>query len=212
MMSGKHLLALALLAWTVGGVCHASEGPKIIAAGDWSKPVIDNRGDALRGRLVVCEKMVAADRREAAVYIELQDARSSIGGSMRLFCDLGRTDFRPEYKGGLRCELHDRNGKLVPATGYPFSGGVPKSEWVTLPTDATIRLRTTPFGIHRPGALAISPEANQLWVIADNDPNEYFLSGTFTIAPTADQTPPGDEHAWRGTIVFPPARIVNKRP
>lgn len=210
-MNKTLVLTIVVVAWGWNGPCCAEEGPKVIAAGDWSKPVADARGDALRGRLVVCEKLVAADRREVAVYVELQDARSSIGGPMRLFCDLGRNNFRPEYKSGLRCEMHDKNGKPVPATGYPFSGGKPKSEWVTLPTDATIRLRTSPFGIHRPGALAISPEAAQWWLIADNDPKEYFLSGTLTITPAEDQVPPGEGHVWRGTIVFPPARIVNKR-
>src|SRR5437660_1551199 len=31
----------------------AAEPPKVLATGDWSKPVADNRGRALRGRLVL---------------------------------------------------------------------------------------------------------------------------------------------------------------
>jgi hypothetical protein len=189
----------------------AVEQPKLIAEGDWSKPVADNRGYAVRGRLVLCEKIVSADRREAAVYVELQDACDFIGGGMQIFCDLGKTDFRPEYKGGLLCEMRDKDKRIVSPQGYPFGGAVPLSEWVKIPTDATIRLRATPFGIHRAKALAISPELNKLWVIADGDANEYFLSGTFTVDPAADRTPPGKEHVWRGTIVLPAVRIVNQR-
>src|SRR5262249_9678155 len=151
------------------------------------------------------------DRRRVAVYVELQDATESVGNSMQLFCDLGRTDFRPEYQTGLQCEMRDKDKRPVPSTGFPFSGAVPKSEWVTLPSDATIRLRASPFGIHRAKALAISPQLDKLWVIADGDPGEYFLSGTFTVDPAEDQIPAMKDHVWRGAIVLPPARIVNQR-
>jgi hypothetical protein len=191
----------------LGASGRAADAPKVIAAGDWSKPVADRDGDAVRGRLVLCEKVRGDDRREVAVYVELQDARESIGGPLRLFCDLGRTDFRPEYKGGLRCELRGKDKRPVKPTPYAFSGAVPKSEWVTLPTDATIRLRSSPFGIHRPKAMAISPDLSTLWVIGDDDANEYFLSGTFT----AGRDAPGEDHVWRGTIELPAVRIVNKR-
>ena len=147
------------------------------------------------------------------MYVELQDASESVGESMRLFCDFGRTDFRPEYKGGLRCELRDKDMRPVKPTASPFGGGgggVPQSEWVTLPSDATIRLRASPFGIHRPKAMAIAPDVGSLWVIDDGDANEYFLSGTFTAA-AADRTPPGDGHIWRGTIELPAVKIVSQR-
>ena len=188
-----------------------ADGPKITAAGEWSKPVADSGGYAVRGRLVLGEKPVSDGRRQVAVYVELQDASEAVGGSMRLFCDLGKTDFRPEYKGGLQCELQDKDKRPVKSTPFPFSGAVPKSEWVTLPSDATIRLRASPFGIHRAKALAISPDLGKLWVIGDDDPNEYFLSGTFTVDPATDHTPPAKEHVWRGTIVLPAVRVVNQR-
>jgi hypothetical protein len=185
--------------------------PKIIAAGEWSEPVADTRGYALRGRLVVCEKRIGEDRREVAIYVELQDASDFIGSSMRLYCEMSKSDFRPEYKGGLHCELRDKDKRLVPSAPFAFSGGVPKSEWVTLPCDGTIRLRATPFGIQRPKALALSPHLGALWVIEETDLNPYFLSGTFTISPTEERIPPGTEPVWRGTIVFPAVRIVNQR-
>ena len=189
----------------------AADGPKVIAAGDWSKPVADNRGYALRGRLLLCEKVVAADRREVAVYIELQDACDFIGRGMQLWCEVAKTDFRPEYKKGLHCEMHDAKGNKIEPEGFPFGGGVPSNEWVKLPTDGTIRLRTTPFGIHRPGALAICPHLGGMWVIPDEDKNEYRVSGTFTVDPAADQKPlDPDLHIWRGTITFPPMQVFSR--
>ena len=58
----------------VAGSGQATDPPKVIAAGDWSRPATDNRARAVRGRLVLCEKVVNADRREVAVYVELQEA------------------------------------------------------------------------------------------------------------------------------------------
>lgn len=200
-----------LILFTWSGICQAAEPAKIIAEGNWSKSVADSRGYAVRGRLVLCEKVIREDRREVAVYVELQDARESIGGSTRIYCDFGKTDFRPEYKGGLKCKLEDKDKKPVESTSFPFGGAVPVSEWVTLPSDATIRLRASPFGIHRPKAMAISPQLNQLWVIADEDPNEYFLSGTFTVDPEAGRKTIEDPHIWRGTLELPAVRIVNKK-
>src|SRR5439155_24349318 len=86
----------AVVIWALGASARAAEPPKVVAAGEWSKPVADNRARALRGRLVLAEKVVTDERREFVVYVELQDASEAIGGSMRLFCDFGRTDFRPE--------------------------------------------------------------------------------------------------------------------
>ena len=211
MVKTSGVLLAGLVIWALGGFGQAAEPPKVVAAGDWSKPVADNRGRAVRGRLVLCEKPVSNDGREVAVYVELQDASEAVGGSLRLFCDFGRTDFRPEYKGGLHCELRDHDQRPVKSTPFAFGGGVPVSEWVTLPSDATIRLRSSPFGIHRPKAMAIAPDAASLWVIDDEDAKEYFLSGTFTVDPAAERIPPGAEHVWRGTITLPAVRIVNQR-
>jgi hypothetical protein len=211
-MVKTHSLLLAIISCGLCGLGHAAEGPKVIAEGEWSKPVADARGYAVRGRLVLCEKRVGEDRREVVVYVELQDACEFVGNGMQLFCEMSKTDFRPEYKGGLQCEMRDKDKKLVKPTGYPFGGQVPKSEWVRLPGDATIRLRASPFGVHRAKAMAITPELNKLWVIKDDDLKEYYLSGTFTVAPADDLTPKGDEHVWRGAIVLPAIWINNKQP
>jgi hypothetical protein len=60
--------------------------------------------------------------------------------------------------------------------------------------------------------MAISPELGKLWVIKDDDPNEYFLSSTFTIAPAEDGIEKDGGHIWRGVINLPAVRIKNKRP
>jgi hypothetical protein len=209
MIRTSALLAGIILCVFAGRASLAVES-KEIAVGDWSKPVADNRGRAIRGRLLLCEKRVSADRREVAVYIELQDVSEAVGETMLLFGDFGRTDFRPEYKGGLRCQLRDKDDKPVKPASFPFGGGIPGSQWVMLPSDASIRLRATPFGMHQPNALAICPGLGTSWVIGDDDPGEYFLSGTFTIDPAADRKPPSGDWVWRGTIELPPARIVNR--
>ena len=142
---------------------------------------------------------------------DVRPARADVGRSIQLFCDLGRNDFRPEYKAGLHCEMHDKDKRPVAGTGFPFSGAVPASQWITLPSDGTIRLRASPFGIHRPKALAIAPQLDKLWVFGEADPNEYFLSGTFTVNSAKDRTPPTEEHVWLGMIVLPAVRIANQR-
>jgi hypothetical protein len=205
----RYLTVALILA--LAGIGRAAEAPVVVAAGEWSKPVVDSRARALRGRLVICRRTLSPERREFAVYVELQDATESVGGTMRLYCDFGRTDFRPEYKGGLHCDLRDKDQKPVKSAPFPFSGAVPGSQWVTLPSDATIRLRSSPWGIHRPDAMAISPDLGALWIIADNDPNDYFLSGTFVIDPPADRVEATNDHVWRGTITLPAVRIVNRR-
>ena len=183
----------------------------IIAIGPWSKPVADDRGYAVRGRLVLSEERLADQQDEVAMYVEFQDASEHVGNSMRLFCEMGKSDFRDEHRAGLQCELRDKDHRLVEPESYPFSGATPRSEWVTLPADAAIRVRASPFGVYRPGAMAITPHLNKLWVIADDDANEYFLAGTFTVAPANEQESSVEEHVWRGTIELPPVRIVGRR-
>ncbi len=204
-------LNLTLLATVLTGIgtCLAGEPPKEIAAGDWSEPVTDTRGYAVRGRLVLAERP-RGEHREVTVYVELRDASEARGQGMRIYCDFGKTDFSGKTKTGLICELRDADGTPVDSQPFAFGGGVPKSEWVSLPTDATIRLRASPFGIYRPGAKAICPHLNVLWVIDDDDPKDYFLSGTFTVDPEEGRKEVSDPQIWRGTLKLPAARIAGK--
>jgi hypothetical protein len=188
----------------------------VVAAGEWSKHVTDTRGRAVRGRLVLCAQAFDETRREFSVFIELADVSEAIHQeSALLFFDLGKHDFRPEYKSGLICELRDAKAAAVESQPFAFSGAVPRSTWVSLPHQSTIRLRQSPYGIHRPGATAICPLLGQFWVIADDDPEPYFLSGTFTIDPTEEQVkaaelkPGQDWEIWRGTLDLPPLEILS---
>jgi hypothetical protein len=214
-MPTRWLILAAGLAMGTAIGAPGDEGRKVVAEGEWSKPVADSNAYALRGRLVIGEKVVSAERREFTVFVELQDASDFIGRGMLLYCEMSRSDFRPEHKGGLDCELRDPDKKVVPSTSFAFGGATPANEWVSLPADATIRLRATPFGIHRPKAMAICPGLDKMWVIADDDRGEYLLSGKFTIAPPAappaDQTAKSGAHVWKGTIDLPPVRLKNPK-
>jgi hypothetical protein len=181
----------------------------MLAVGEWSEAVADNRGYALRGRLVLCRHPRADGHAETVVYVELAEAGDAIGEAMHLYCDLGKHDFRPEYRGGLKCELRDPDGRLAPTSPGPFGGAVPLSLWVTLPTDASIRLRASPFGVYRPGALTIVSDLVSWWVIPADDTNEYTLSGAFTIDPSRDVTPPNEGHVWRGTLDLPGVKVTS---
>jgi hypothetical protein len=194
-------LSLGLVCFALTNMAGAADAPKVIAEGNWSKPVAAD-GFALRGRLVLGEK-----KGQTVIYVELQDASDAVSNGMRVYCAMGR----PEGKGGLRCELRDKDQKPVAMTPLQaFGGGVPNSVWVTLPADATIRIRATPFGIGRDKARAICPHLSQFWAINDDDPNDYFLSGTFTIAPPTDALEQDGMRVWRGTIDLPATRIPSK--
>lgn len=204
-MSRRGILLAALIWCGSSEAGHAIEPAPVLVTGEWSEPVTDSRGFAVRGRLVIGEKWVG-DLRETPLYIELQDAGDSITEVKQLYCDLGKHDFRPEYSGGLRCELRDSDGQLVEYAFLSFSGAVPQSQWVSLPAEGQIRLRASPFGIRRAEGMAICPHLGQHWIISGNQ--EYALSGTFTIDPAAEVPTPSDGHVWRGTLVLPAVKLV----
>lgn len=202
--------ALACFLGLSGQTPIEAASPEEIAVGEWSEPVADANGAALRGRLMICERRISDERREAAVYIELQDARESIGFAMRVFCDFSRHDFRPENESGLRCELRDSEGEVVPPKSFPFGGAVPASEWIRIPTDATIRLRVSPWGIYRPGARAIAPDVGTIWIIADGNREVYELSAKFMADREAEEGAPFDERVWRGTLKLPAVKLSGR--
>lgn len=164
--------------------------------GAWSAPVTDNRGFALRGRLVVRVRPRDKGQRESAVFVELQDASQMIHGGMRVLFD-------PE---GLRCTLHDSQKRPVPAAGFAFGGATPRTTWVELPTDGTVRLRVSPFGVWQPGALAICPHPGTQWRLDPRAKGAFALSGTFTVAPEG-APPVSDPQIWRGALTLPPVAI-----
>jgi hypothetical protein len=208
-MTPNRLLSFVICC-SLCSLVRAGDAPQVLATGEWSKPVADSRGYAIRGRLVICEKPRRENLRETPIYVELQEASDFIGAGLKLFCEMGSYGAQPGPKGGLNCELRDSNNQLVPSTSFPFGGGVPKSEWVSLPTDATIRLRATPFGMRRADAISLCPYLGAEWIIPDTDQNEYFLSGTFTVDPSSIPAEFEKDHVWRGTLQLPAVRIVNR--
>ena len=209
-MLNTSFFRVVVLACGLVRTCCASEPPKEIAVGDWSPAVTDNRGYAVRGRLVVAEKQSGHNPRQTAVYLDLQDASEHVGGTLRIFCDLGNSDFSGQNKTGLKCVMQDKDQRPVAFTSPPFGGATPDSRWIELPSDSTIRLRTSPFGIHRPGAMTIATHIGQVWVIDDQDPHDYFLSGTFTVDPMEGRDTITDPQIWRGTLELPAVKISNK--
>ena len=206
-MTRRLILALGIA--VMGKPSGAAEA-QLVAAGAWSKPVTDNEGFSLRGRLVLYEKRLSPERRDTVVYVELQDASEGASRPVQLFADLGRNDFRPEYKPGLHCTLLDKDRKPVKTEIFPFGGAVPRSQWVVLPSDSMLRLRASPWGVWRPNARAICPHLGALWVIPNDDLREYTLAGTFAAEVPKDRKPITDDHVWSGTLELPPARIANE--
>jgi len=182
--------------------------PSSELVGEWSESVADRRGYSLRGRLVLVDKVGHHGHRESVLFVELQDSCPFIGNGIQVFCDMGKTDFRPEYQGGLNCELLDKNNQPVKTVSFAFGGAVPRSEWVKLPVDASIRVRATPFGIRRDNAKVICAHLGATWVIENRDKSEYVLKGSFIVQPRDDKGIDESLHAWSGKLVLPPLRIV----
>ncbi len=171
--------------------CFAIEDTNIIAAGDWSAPVAGfqdkdtGRGahhPTLRGRLLLCE---SPKNHSPAIYLELQDCGEAWGNNMELYCNMNPG-------GGYHLEFRDAAGRLLPGRSGGFEGGVPGAAWITLPTDAAVRLRISPFA-------TFSLEST----------NDYFISGTFIVDPPADHT---GLDVFQGTLKLPPVKIPAKRP
>lgn len=182
--------------------------PSSELVGNWSESVADSRGYTLRGRLVLVDKVGHNGHRESVLFVELQDTCQFIGNGIQVFCDMGKSDFRPEYPGGLNCELVDKNRQLLKPVSFAFGGAVPRSEWVKLPVDASIRVRATPFGLRRDNAKVICPHLGAMWVIENSDKGEYMLKGTFVVQPRVEKSIDESLHAWTGKLVLPSLRIV----
>jgi hypothetical protein len=190
----------------------AAAESKIVATGDWSAPVKDKESVALRGRLVLCESNERGKAREAAVFVELQEASGSDRGVIQVYCDMASSNYREGTPSGLECQLRDNAGNAVKDEPFFFSGGIPQSQWVVLPPQASIRLRATPFGIRHEKDLIICPSARTKWVIGANDESEYVLTGKFSVPPARADPDLEAGYIWNGTIELPGLRIRSTRP
>ena len=138
----KFVLILALLAVPACG--QAFEDTNILSAGDWSAPVAGfqdattPRGahhPVIRGWLVLGQ---SPKNHAAALYLELQECAGYWGHITEVYCNL-------EPGGGFRLVLSDPAGWPLRLGGGAFGGGMPGASWISLPDDATIRLRLLAF-------------------------------------------------------------------
>ena len=170
--------------------------PGVIGVGDWSEPVNDGDG-ALRGRLVVCNDRAAGTSNHARIYLELEHVA---GGSTLEVCHaIGST--------ALNMELRDGDDQLVPPTPIAIRGFSPQPYWITLPCDATVRVRGDLYHMSvtpKPDGLQLMLECGY-WLIPTNAAGDFYLSGTFT--PPADHPSPLKYHIWQGTLKLPKVKI-----
>jgi hypothetical protein len=206
----KPYFLLFLLA--LSSSCRGVDDTNAIALGEWSRPVANYYGLALRGRLAMYEHphYQGGTRTDTALYLELEEYSNFVGGDAEVYFQLGSG----EGKGELRCELTDEAGKVVPESGFGFGGGAPVSRWVEIPTDARVRLRVSVFGGGRlqDGGLGIWSFGPGSWTIKGHDTNTYFLSGTFTADPPTNRVPKDFRWVWQGKLNLPKMKIpANKK-
>ena len=173
----------------------------VIGVGEWSEPVRDGDGHTLRGRLVVCDDRPANASNHARVYLELEHGGSATAMEVYYDINIGNT--------ALNLELRDGHDQPVPRTAVATRAPSLPTCWVTLPGDATVRLRADLY------AYVLKSDGLQLllgcgtWIIPSNAPAnaaaEFYLAGTFT--PPADHPSPLKYHVWQGTLKLPKVKI-----
>jgi hypothetical protein len=213
--------AIVLLLLLACGCCRvAATSTLVVAAGEWSTPVVDSGGYGLRGRLLIREtpQHRGPEGCHTAVYLELQEWSDFVGQTMQVYCNMEgdmahAPDFKRIQKAGCRWELRDGFGKRVEESPFGFSGAGPGTDWVTLPCDSSVRLRASLFGGGRleDGSLGIALPSHY-WVIPSRSTNEYFLSATFTVNPPTNSFSPLVYHVWHGTLTLPKMKIPVRRP
>lgn len=192
--------------------CRGETHTNVIATGEWSTPVVADKDwpATLRGRLLLFEGGCWTNRVSSGkavpswghvrVYLELQHVENS--GWLNPIAIY----FEP---GSLPFEMRDGQGKLVPSVTVSRAGSFPGPCWLTLPCDATVRVRAdiaTMGGGWAPGSLEI--DTGRVWMIPRRATNDYFLSCTFT-PPTNHASPLGYQ-VWQGTLKLPEVRIPAK--
>ena len=188
----------------------ASDDTNIIAMSDWSNPVSTSGGHRIRGRMIAAYGRGAAfvgPWPETQVFMEFQNVSGAIGRPTQFYFDPYR---------GFRCEMKDVHGKTI-STGGGGDGGGAGATWITLPYDSAIRLRANMYGYgnKRGDGLNLTLYPTQAWQIRAGDTNEYYLTGTFTVATPTNFVPKDFEAAravWSGTLELPKMKITVPKP
>ena len=190
----------SLLVICVGlAACQRSEaglasGP--LSFGEWSPPT-----NGLRGRLAFSENGKPFGTRMGVLYLELQNV--SLGDGMYVYYRAATSPFR--------CELRDSTGKTNETMSFEYDGWIPAPCWLALPYDSVLRFRLTlgGFGVPQNAGLFIAGCMPDCWLIPPSATDDYFLSGTLSVAAPKDETRP---RIWQGTLKLPPVRIPAKSP
>ena len=181
---------------------------KLVATGEWSKPVSGGQGTSISGRLLVYDGAYFTNEFgkqswfAAPVFVEITN---EMGFPTQIFFNWGKD---------VRFELRDGNGN--PADNLKQHGGgsyTPmRAQWGTVPADGLLRLRangniaTISLATKREktGGLGLFCPGGS-WLIPADDTNAYFLSATLSSQPT-NSSP--DSHAvWRGKLEFPAVKL-----
>jgi hypothetical protein len=179
--------------------------PDVLVLGDWSKPVKNKYGFAVRGRLMMCEypnHRGSSSGTSAGLYVELQEYSDFVGATGEIY-------WNPR---ALTCELTDSSGKAVPMSGGAYGGPIASSGWIKLPSGSSMRLRVSPYGGGR-----LSDGGFGVWAamppqtLKPGDPSTYFLSGDFTAKRRTDYKPADFRYVWTGTLKLPKLELSLKR-
>jgi hypothetical protein len=178
-LRGNMKISFCVLLLLIGRCCFGQSDSNLLAAGDWSKIVTDDAGHALRGRLLVYDDNIQGSAGHARVYLELQHVFQ--GG-----WDLP-VEFYFDVNSGsdLRLEVRDAANQSVPPQPINMRSFRLPSYWVTVPCDATVKLRADLYADSigsRPGNLVIL-QSSGCWIIPRNTTKDYYLTGTFIAAP-----------------------------
>jgi hypothetical protein len=197
-------VAAIILCLVIHSRCFGVDDTNVIAQGEWSEPVCNEYGGAIRGRLLLCSypdnRGGPAGRVDVGVYLELQEYSNAVVDTLHIYCDFPR---------GLKVQVADAAGKAPEPVGIGSSGGSPSPQWISLPIFSTVRLRANVFagGKLRDGSLGLWFPSEGGWTIKPTDTNIYFLSGTFTASVPTETTNNFNRSLWSGVLKLPKMKI-----
>jgi hypothetical protein len=181
--------------------CLGQTDTNLIATGDWSPIVSDSRGHSLRGRLLVYDDSGPSAANHARIYLELHHPfQGAWDAPIEINYDVG-------VHPNLNFEMRDGAGKAIAQTPIVIRGPAPSPVWVSLPCDATIRLRADGYLLgppQKPDGLEVFVQLG-CWVIPKNATNDYFLSAIFS--PEKEEGNRSNWYHWQGTLELPKVRI-----
>ena len=182
---------------------------KLLATGEWSKPVSDGQATKISERLLVYDGAYFTNEFgkpswfAAPVFFEIHNETGLL------------TEIYFDWKNDIHFELHDVNGKSADNLKQHGGGSYTpmRSYWVSVTAGGLLRVRANQNIAYtelvrteqpNPGGLSLFCPGGS-WLIPAGDTNAYFLSATLSSQPT-NSSP--DSHAvWRGKLEFPAVKL-----